>query len=896
MFEHSRRRRRLLRLQKSESLELRTLLTPVLRIVEELNAVGNDEYKLIVDDFHMGTVEETPAGVTQFRGNPDRFQRDPLTGDENGFGATELFGLYVAGFEVDATGGRIDDVRIHGELFEIEASGVIPASGGSVGTWNGVYTVSFDALAQSVVFSGSVIAEFSQAVTGDLNIGRLSSNHVQLADNGSVVQTGDVRFPIVFDYETAGGPMTESWDPVPTDPEMTDVGSFPDIESFATTVTFPGDINISDPLQDIRKPSQKRTVTSVGDDVHILGGAVYTYEDNTFDADNMGGSHLTKLDAWNQPLTFSTLTIWTPAHTSTVSLPASSSPVTEADNGLQVAQIPVAFTYDETRMDTIEPFSVSYAVTSIQDGTRHQGTLQFTGTEAQQTIPVAWTADTVPGPDRVFQIEILAVDSPFVRPDVWVTELLVTDDDVPLVQISGRVFHDVNADGFRTTASLAALGLTIDSRGTYFNAFDQQEHWLRTDDAEWVALLPDGRIVQWDRTPEEVSGPVIAQIDPRVHSNPVILTQHTPENGMNGITVELLDAFGHVIQSTESSDIDLDNDGTPDSGVYRFDVVAGTYSVRVMTADDLASSPGIADSQAKRVYDLDSAREFEGGHLFENWGGLGEKWLSGTTGWHYVTPDGGVYRWDPQTRSGNLDGELIDRLPATWYHQIDLLFAAENPLMSLQAGEQKTVDAGVYQPATIAGLHFDDANANGRQDPEESTVNGTMVRLSLPNGVTIAVAETSDLDIDGNGTIDPMAERGLYEFRDLIPGRYLVDFDLPEGHIRSEIVGPQPVLAYHTQQYHQLATSGNLFENWGGRGERWLFGRGGWYFLTPDGRLWQWDDRSGTDGTPLTGQFQIQLDPFYYSSIEFLYDAVDPVLRVRSGETVQRPLLTTNAR
>ncbi|MCH7727610.1 MAG: hypothetical protein IH991_14165, partial [Planctomycetes bacterium] len=34
-------------------------------------------------------------------------------------------------------------------------------------------------------------------------------------------------------------------------------------------------------------------------------------------------------------------------------------------------------------------------------------------------------------------------------------------------------------------------------------------------------------------------------------------------------------------------------------------------------------------------------------------------------------------------------------------------------------------------------------------------------------------------------------------------------------------------------------------EDWGGRGEKWLYGFGGSYFITPDGKLYRWDGQSG---------------------------------------------------
>ncbi len=66
---------------------------------------------------------------------------------------------------------------------------------------------------------------------------------------------------------------------------------------------------------------------------------------------------------------------------------------------------------------------------------------------------------------------------------------------------------------------------------------------------------------------------------------------------------------------------------------------------------------------------------------------------------------------------------------------------------------------------------------------------------------------------------------------------------------------------------------GGLFENSGGRHERWLRGVNNqfgnpWYFLTPQGRLFAWNGASGADG-----QFLATLDPFYYTEISRLHNA-----------------------
>src|SRR5262249_5796595 len=49
-------------------------------------------------------------------------------------------------------------------------------------------------------------------------------------------------------------------------------------------------------------------------------------------------------------------------------------------------------------------------------------------------------------------------------------------------------------------------------------------------------------------------------------------------------------------------------------------------------------------------------------------------------------------------------------------------------------------------------------------------------------------------------------------------------------------------LAYLFKQQYGLYTDGNLYSNYYGKQEKWVKGGGtGWYFLLPNGELYQWD-------------------------------------------------------
>jgi len=75
--------------------------------------------------------------------------------------------------------------------------------------------------------------------------------------------------------------------------------------------------------------------------------------------------------------------------------------------------------------------------------------------------------------------------------------------------------------------------------------------------------------------------------------------------------------------------------------------------------------------------------------------------------------------------------------------------------------------------------------------------------------------------------------------------------------------------AYELDQALALTALSTLYENSGGKGEKWLKGRGSnWYFITPDGSLYQWDGKAGANGTRVA-----VLDEAFFVKPELLTEA-----------------------
>ncbi len=173
-------------------------------------------------------------------------------------------------------------------------------------------------------------------------------------------------------------------------------------------------------------------------------------------------------------------------------------------------------------------------------------------------------------------------------------------------------------------------------------------------------------------------------------------------------------------------------------------------------------------------YDLDTT-----GNDFENWGGSGEKWMFGNSGWVFILPDGSLHEWDG---SSGANGRLIASFSPDYHATPELLYRAYD----------NSLDQGGSQDETPVDL------------------------------------AASAVEID--------------------------------------------------QQYN-LRTTGNLWEDWAGLGEKWLYSNVGWVFLTPDGSLYQLSGNS--DGSDrLIFAFSTE----YHANPELLFDAYENSLRQQRAQ------------
>jgi len=110
----------------------------------------------------------------------------------------------------------------------------------------------------------------------------------------------------------------------------------------------------------------------------------------------------------------------------------------------------------------------------------------------------------------------------------------------------------------------------------------------------------------------------------------------------------------------------------------------------------------------------------------------------------------------------------------------DAAFEGKAQVVKLASGENNTgIDAGVYAPGSLGDRVWLDANANGRQDADETSLAG--VKLTLRGGGADGLLATAG---DNTSATATTGANGEYRFEGLAPGvEYQVEFDMPAGSV-----------------------------------------------------------------------------------------------------------------
>jgi hypothetical protein len=298
---------------------------------------------------------------------------------------------------------------------------------------------------------------------------------------------------------------------------------------------------------------------------------------------------------------------------------------------------------------------------------------------------------------------------------------------------------------------------------------------------------------------------------------------------------------------------DLNGDGLPDIAVTR---VQDGHSVNVMlnelvlhaipdqtipasqqvltvtlSATDANGNPITYSATAQSLAYVLNQQDgfFTDGNFWQNYGGRNEKWVQGSGGqWYFVLPGGQLYRWDgtPNQATGTLLGNVGT---AYWIDPSRLVNPpADQPHATLSvSGNTLTITrdlswiSGLVVTATAGDGTYSDTKTftvtvtNSNTPPTLSPI----PNQTVPSGQQVITVGLSASDPDG----DPLTFSATAQS-----------------------------LAYALSQQYGPLTYNSVWNNWGGRNEKWLQdGSGQWYFILPTGELDRWDGSSGATGTAL---------------------------------------------
>ncbi len=307
--------------------------------------------------------------------------------------------------------------------------------------------------------------------------------------------------------------------------------------------------------------------------------------------------------------------------------------------------------------------------------------------------------------------------------------------------------------------------------------------------------------------------------------------QNAGEPGLGGVTVELLDTGGVVVNTTTSAA----------DGSYSFSVVPSTYSVRVTYPADGIGSPvdqggndatdsdadpgtgetaGITVISGETYGDLDlgiytrgSIGDFVFGDL--NGNGIQDSGETGIPGVTVELLDSVGTAIDSTTTGGAGDytftdiepGDYSVRFTTTVGYRLspantggnDALDSDPNPVSGetgtitvVSGTNDVSIDAGFYLPIRLGDLVFVDADSDGVQDPTELGAAGLTVNLLDGSNTVIATTTT--------------ATDGTYGFADLDPALYRVEVLAPGFSFTSRDQGADDTLDSDVSTFNGRAT------------------------------------------------------------------------------------------
>ncbi len=218
-------------------------------------------------------------------------------------------------------------------------------------------------------------------------------------------------------------------------------------------------------------------------------------------------------------------------------------------------------------------------------------------------------------------------------------------------------------------------------------------------------------------------------------------------------------------------------------------------------------------------------------------------------------------------------------------------FVNENTVVVSRYTNQSDPDAALFEKSAAiiraAGFNVVRLDVPGYVQYRGKKMAANYTNFLVANGVVIA-SSYANAQFDNNARL---------QLQKLFPGREVIMTDTRELWINGgavhcvtndqPLLTPSPLAAAPTadvastaataklaemaDQKFELRTTGKLFENWGGRGEKWMTGKDGWYFVTPEGGLYRWNKTPNRAEGPLVAQ----LDASFHTDPATIYNATE---------------------
>ena len=214
---------------------------------------------------------------------------------------------------------------------------------------------------------------------------------------------------------------------------------------------------------------------------------------------------------------------------------------------------------------------------------------------------------------------------------------------------------------------------------------------------------------------------------------------------------------------------------------------------------------------------------------FDNWSGRGEKWFQdGRSGWHYLLGDGRMFQWN----TGALEGQI----DTAYYADPQALLGVQDSRQSPVAVEVSGNHLKILPPADFVGKFLVDVTAIDGAAQATGSFSVTVTNYAPVLAVAdVTISHTQDQIVLNLPSTDADGDIITY----------------------TAAVKSGDAAAYALKQRLGLATYAPQYNNWSGRGEKWLQNsQGGWFYLTSDGNLYNYAG----------GKLEGRVDAGYYAN------------------------------